>query len=164
MRHRGPFRTQRVTLADLENGQIRVPSTSTASTKELFPGGNAAIVFILRGRSIRGEWDPGMDPDRQRSGVLRVLGAELRELVCEDEVLRVSVQEDGGHPSRLTSSRRVVSFAASLCLTSICFSAAQHSAWTRSHATPLSVVLIIIWRRSRCRSFGRTARDRAIEE
>jgi hypothetical protein len=36
-----------------------------------------------------------MDPDRERSGVLRVRGVELRELVREDEVLGASVQEDG---------------------------------------------------------------------
>lgn len=93
-RPEGQYRTQRVTAADLQNGQIRIPSTSTSSTKELFPPGKSNVTVILRGQSIDCPWDPRMGPDRQRSGVLRV-GAVLRELVRQDEVL-TAMRGEGG--------------------------------------------------------------------
>ena len=88
------YRTQRVTAADLRNGQIRIPSTSTSSTKRLFPPAKSNVAVILRGRSVDCSWDPRMGPDRQRSGVIRV-GAVLRELVREDEVLTATRGEGG---------------------------------------------------------------------
>ena len=87
-------RTQRVTAVDLRNGRIRIPSTATSSTKTVFPATRAAVEVVLRGRSVRGSWDPRMGPDRERSGVLRV-GPALRDLVGEDDVLSASIGQGG---------------------------------------------------------------------
>lgn len=88
------FRTQRVTAPDLRDGRIRIPCTSTASTKSLFPATRATVALVLRGRSMRCLWNPRMGPDRERSGVLRV-GPVLRDLVSEDEVLTASPSDHG---------------------------------------------------------------------
>ena len=85
----------RVTAADLRKGQIRVPSTSTAATKELFPTAKSRVTVILRGKSTSCRWDPRKMPDGQlRSGVLHV-GAVLRKLVRKDEAL-TATREEGG--------------------------------------------------------------------
>jgi hypothetical protein len=64
-------------------------------TKHLFPDSKKATLEVaLRGRVVRGSWDPTMAPDRERLGVLW-LGVALRELVRENEVLIASVREDG---------------------------------------------------------------------
>lgn len=84
----GNNRTQRVTAADLRDGHIRIPAFGAAPTKALFPTTKADVAVTLRGTSVRCSWDPRMGPDRERSGVLRV-GATLRQLIEEDEVLTV---------------------------------------------------------------------------
>lgn len=80
------FRTQRVTLKDIERGQIRIPASSTAKTKSCFPKQKTNIRVQVKGHELEGKWDPRMGPDRERSGVLR-LGGRLHELVTENEVL-----------------------------------------------------------------------------
>ncbi|MFZ0306798.1 MAG: hypothetical protein WAL89_01375 [Candidatus Sulfotelmatobacter sp.] len=91
---RQDYATQRITAHDLQRGQIRIPSKGASPTKSLFPPRKEAIDVILGGRLVPGKWDPRMGPDRERSGVLRV-GSVLRELVCEDDVLRASAGEGG---------------------------------------------------------------------
>ena len=88
------YRTQRVTSADLLGGRIRIPSTSSSSTKSLLPTVKTMVELVLRGRPMRVSWDPRMGPDRERSGVLRV-GATIRELVRENEVLMATTCDDG---------------------------------------------------------------------
>ena len=88
----GAHPTQRVTAADLRAGQIRIPSVGSAPTKTLFPRAKSEIELNLRGRLVRGSWDPRMGPDRERSGVLRI-GPALRSLVQENDVLAVAMVE-----------------------------------------------------------------------
>jgi hypothetical protein len=90
----GQCKTQRVTAADLRVGQIRIPSSTTSAAKALFPESESELAVKLKGRPVRGLWNPGMDPDRERSGVLRI-GTQLQELVHPDEVLLVTVERKG---------------------------------------------------------------------
>lgn len=78
--------TQRVTANDRSRGQIRFPR----SAKRFLPRERSAVEVVLRGRRVTGSYDPRLGPDRERSAVLRVDGSVLRELVREDEVLRIS--------------------------------------------------------------------------
>ncbi|HEX9416237.1 MAG TPA: uracil-DNA glycosylase family protein [Gaiellaceae bacterium] len=78
-------RSQRVTANDLAHGQIRLPRDA----KRFFPPSREDVEVILRGRRLVCSYDPRTGPDRERSAVLRV-GAALRDLVAEDEILRVS--------------------------------------------------------------------------
>ncbi len=90
----GRSRTQRVTAADLRAGQIRIPASGAALTKQVLPTAKTVIDVRLRGRAMNVSWDPRMGPDRERSGVLRV-GRSLRDLVSEGEVLTV-LSDAGG--------------------------------------------------------------------
>jgi hypothetical protein len=65
----------------------------SAPTKTLLPRAKSEIEINLRGRLVRGSWDPRMGPDRERSGVLRVGRPALRGLVQENEVLAVAMVE-----------------------------------------------------------------------
>ncbi|SDR63018.1 hypothetical protein SAMN05445850_8571 [Paraburkholderia tuberum] len=87
-------KAQRVTAKNLSRGQIRIPSTGVSSAKSLFPASRSAVRVVLRGSLLRASWDPRIGPDRERSGVLRV-GAILRDLVGENEVLIVTERIDG---------------------------------------------------------------------
>lgn len=90
-----PYKTQRVTAADLRGRRIRIPAIGTSSTKRLFPNEKREkLEVVLRGQLVRGSWDPRMGPDHERSGVLRV-GVALQELVRENEVLIASARKDG---------------------------------------------------------------------
>jgi hypothetical protein len=93
-RHHAPYATQRVTAPDLRHGQIRIPSRSTSSTRTLFPPQKETVAIILRGQPLEASWDPRTGSDRKRSGVLRP-GPALRDRVTEDEILFVSINEDG---------------------------------------------------------------------
>ena len=87
------YRTQRVTAADINAGQIRIPSVNTAKTKSLFPSEPSTVTVVLRGHTLNCDWNPRMGPDRERSGVLRI-GAILRTIVRADEELHVSHHEN----------------------------------------------------------------------
>jgi TDG/mug DNA glycosylase family protein len=78
--------SQRVTAADIAAGRIRLPR----SAKRFFPPSKETVEIVLRGTRVTAAYDPRLGPDRERSGVLRVGAERLRELVREDEVLRVS--------------------------------------------------------------------------
>ena len=79
-------RTQRVTGNDRRVGQIRLPRQA----KRFFPSAKGSIDVVLRGTRLEAEYDPRLGPDRERSAVLRVGADPLRQLVRENEVLRVS--------------------------------------------------------------------------
>jgi TDG/mug DNA glycosylase family protein len=83
--------TQRVTRNDLNRGQIRLPRAA----KQFFPAGKSSVEVLLRGYKIVAKYDPRLGPDRERSAVLRVGSAELRRLVNEGDILRVSKQGSG---------------------------------------------------------------------
>jgi hypothetical protein len=84
--------TQRITSADINDGKIRIPSTG--GVKALFSGRREYIDVLLNGELLRVRWDPKMDPDKERSGVLGI-GKKLRRMVREDERLSVSVNDLG---------------------------------------------------------------------
>lgn len=87
----GPYRSQRVTAADLRAGQVRIPVSTL--TKSLFPSERTDLMAKLRGRRLAATWDPRVGPDRERSGVLRFREKDiLRSLVRPDEVLRVTLR------------------------------------------------------------------------
>jgi hypothetical protein len=82
--------TQMVTQADLDAGQIRVPSRS----KHHFPADQAQLNVIVEDVELTATWDPRMGPDRERSGVLRFGAANLQGLVFLGTPLRIT-QSDG---------------------------------------------------------------------
>ncbi len=84
-------RSQRVTQPDLTAGRIRFPKPA----KRLFPAVSGDVDFVLRGRRLRGRYDPRSGPDRERSAVLQVGRAALTELVRENEVLAASRDSAG---------------------------------------------------------------------
>lgn len=86
----GRRHTQRLTPADLREGRIRLPRAA----KALFPGEPGVVDVQLRGRHVRGDWDPGLGGKRERSGILRIPREVLDALVTVDEVLVVH----GGDP------------------------------------------------------------------
>lgn len=59
--------TQNVTATDLSNGQLRVPRVS----KSIFPPSKAYIEVELTGDAYTASWDPKIDGDKERSGVIR---------------------------------------------------------------------------------------------
>lgn len=73
--------SQPLTKVDRSRGQIRFPK----SAKRLFPVRRAEIRVWLRGVEVRGQWDPRVGGDRERSGVLRV-GREVLERLLEADV------------------------------------------------------------------------------
>lgn len=79
-------RTQRVTAADLTAGRIRLPQRA----KRFFPPRREDVEVVVRRTRLRAAYDPRLGPDRERSAVLSIGRERLRELVSEDEVLRVS--------------------------------------------------------------------------
>jgi TDG/mug DNA glycosylase family protein len=78
--------TQRVTANDLRAGQIRLPRPA----KRFFPSAKARVDLVLRGTRVEASYDPRLGPDRERSAVLRIGHDQLRKLVGQDDVLRVS--------------------------------------------------------------------------
>lgn len=86
-----PFRTQRVTAADLAAGRIRIPKAS----KSLFPSATGMVTIVLRSNKIESRWDPRTGPDRERSGVLSVGRQQLAGLVSDNDVLAITPQPDG---------------------------------------------------------------------
>lgn len=83
------FRTQQVTGNDRKKGQIRIPYSTVAETKSLFPKAKKRVKVILRGQPMECAWNPKLGPDRERSGILHI-GRQLEFLVQENEVLHVS--------------------------------------------------------------------------
>ena len=82
--------TQVVTQADLQAGQIRVPSRS----KHHFPADRAQLNVVVEDVELLATWDPRVGPDRERSGVLRLGKANLQGLVFLGASLRIT-QSDG---------------------------------------------------------------------
>ena len=84
--------TQRITQTDIGAGRIRIP---IGPTKHLFPTTKARLTVDLRGVVLVGvRWDPRLGPDRERSGVLSVPRAELRQRVRADERLTILIDSD----------------------------------------------------------------------
>lgn len=83
--------TQKVRPGDREAGIVRIPSHS----KPLFPAERSLLTVTLRGVFLRDvTWDPRFEPDRERSGVLRV-GKDAVSRLTEGERLRIT-PIDGG--------------------------------------------------------------------
>jgi len=59
------------------------------------PDHSGAVRLAIRGEEMVVPYNPRIDADRERSGVLSVGAARLARLVDEDEVLQVSINEDG---------------------------------------------------------------------
>ena len=91
LRADGQTVSQRVTARDVFAGQVRFPRTA----KRLFPPERAHVDAVLRGREMRGRWDPRVGPDRERSGVLAFGRGKLDGVVIADDVLIVRVRADG---------------------------------------------------------------------
>lgn len=87
--------TQRVTAADLRAGRIRLPARSLSDAKSALPDHNDSVRVALRGEEMVVPYNPRVDAVRERSGVLSIGAARLARLVGEDEVLQVTVNEDG---------------------------------------------------------------------
>lgn len=87
--------TQRVTAADLRAGRIRLPARSKSDAKSVLPGDSGGVRVLLRGEDMVVRYNPRVDADRERSGVLSVGATRLARLVEEDEVLQVTVNQDG---------------------------------------------------------------------
>ena len=80
------MRTQRVTVKDIDAGQIRVP----IDTKALFPRDRSAVTVSIRGTRMTAKWDPRNGPDRARSGVVRLGRGKLDRLLRDNEILDVT--------------------------------------------------------------------------
>ncbi len=87
--------TQRVTHADLRAGRIRVPARSSSDAKSVLPQQVGRVRIDLRGEEMVVQYNPRFGPDRERSGVLRVGTARLAGLVTAEEILQVTVNQDG---------------------------------------------------------------------
>jgi hypothetical protein len=85
----GPYRTQRITAADLAAGRIRIP----IGEKSPFPSSPQKVTITLRGANLVVPYNPRLGPDRERSGVLSI-GPALRDLVEAEDVLEVSQDGD----------------------------------------------------------------------
>ena len=85
-------RSQNVTAADIEVGQVRIPR---GATKTVLPSERIDIAVVLRGRELGPcRWDPRYGPP-ERSGVIRVGKSAARELLSAGDVLAVTVDPDG---------------------------------------------------------------------
>lgn len=82
--------TQNVTAKDVEEGQIRVPS----ATKSILPPEADTISVTLRGVHFSAKWKTGNDPDKERSGVIRIPAADLRRLVTPGGPLRITGKDE----------------------------------------------------------------------
>lgn len=91
------LRSQQVTAADRDVGQIRIPSLS----KRAFPKQADTISVRLQGREVIARWNPRVGPDRERSGTLRVGRHVLAELVPVGTILVITATAGG--PLELTS-------------------------------------------------------------
>lgn len=89
-----PYATRGATAIDLRDGRIRIPSRSNSLARTLLPPQKTTIDIKLKGHLLPASWDPRTGGNHQRSGVLRV-GRVLGGLVCEGEILLVSITEDG---------------------------------------------------------------------
>lgn len=86
-----PLRSQRMTAADRDAGQVRIPSGS----KRVFPQQAAVVAVVLRGRQVEARWNPRIGPDRERSGTLRLGRQALTDLVPVETILVVTRLDDG---------------------------------------------------------------------
>lgn len=94
---RSSLRSQQVTAADREAGQIRIPALS----KRAFPEQADTISVHLQGREVTARWNPRNGPDRERSGTLRVGRQLLAELVPVGTILIITAAAGG--PVELSS-------------------------------------------------------------
>lgn len=86
-----PLRSQQVTAADRDSGQIRIP----AASKRIFPKEAGVVSVFLRGREVAGRWNPRIGSDRERSGTLRVGRQDLAALVPVGTILVISPATEG---------------------------------------------------------------------
>lgn len=92
------LRSQQVTAADRDAGQIRIPAPS----KRAFPKQADTISVHLQGREVIARWNPRVGSDRERSGTLRVGRQVLAELVPVGTILVISAAAGG--PVELSSA------------------------------------------------------------
>jgi len=82
--------TQRVTSADIQRGQIRIPRAS----KALFPTERTDLDVEILGGTLRCRWDPRPGPP-ERSGVLRIGRDAALELLRPEQILAVASASNG---------------------------------------------------------------------
>ena len=83
--------TQNITATDISNGHLRVPHVS----KLIFPTGKALIEVELGGESYTASWDPRTSGDKERSGIIRVGRAILRNYVTPGAPRRIETTDTG---------------------------------------------------------------------
>jgi excisionase family DNA binding protein len=83
--------THRVTAKDIMAGLVRIPP----ATKELFPPVRGEFGVRVRGTLLTAHWDPRVGSERPRAGLLRFGRRRLEPLVGENDILAVSVDDDG---------------------------------------------------------------------
>src|SRR3990172_6925142 len=76
-------------------GRIRLPARSTSDAKSVLPDHSGGVRVILRGEEMVVPYNPRVEADHERSGVLSAGATRLARLVEEDEVLQVTVDQDG---------------------------------------------------------------------
>jgi DNA-binding IclR family transcriptional regulator len=82
--------TLRITAKDLDAGHIRLPNAA----KRMLPPGRADTTIHLRGTVLRARWNARRGPP-ERSGTLYVGRGMLNALVKANEVLTITLDEDG---------------------------------------------------------------------
>jgi DNA-binding IclR family transcriptional regulator len=83
--------TLRITAPDRDAGWIRVPNAA----KRMFPAGRADTIIRLRGTSVRARWNARRGAP-ERSGTLYVGRGMLDGLLEANEVLIITIGDDGG--------------------------------------------------------------------
>jgi len=82
--------TLRITAKDRDAGLIRVPN----SAKRMFPADRADMIIRLRDTTLRARWNARRGPP-ELSGTLYVKRHMLDELVEDNEVLTITIGDDG---------------------------------------------------------------------
>jgi hypothetical protein len=82
--------TLRITAKDRGEGVIRIPNTA----KRIFPAGKTNTIIRLRGTTVRARWNARRGRP-ERSGTLYVDLYTLKRLVEGNEVLAITIGDDG---------------------------------------------------------------------
>lgn len=82
------LQSQRITQKDMDGGRVRIPQRSKAA----FPPARQRVIVALRGETIECLWDPQIDGDKERSGILR-LGVALLRSIAPDT--RLTIRRSG---------------------------------------------------------------------
>jgi len=85
-RQGGVRSSQRVTAADINKGQLRIPRSS----KDLLPSVSSDVTIAIRGSTKVCRWNPRLGPDQERSGVLGIGKELMRLLVHDGDVLHLT--------------------------------------------------------------------------